>query len=97
MFAENHFFLLNDLNPQSLKGTKVRSFLIPEEVKEVRSLTVKKKKNYIQSKTVAIYMCQTPTGPEGEDLSTCHGVKGPWDQHSGRMNEVLSLTPRDLS
>lgn len=57
------------------------------------------KKHYIQSKRVAIYMCQTPTGPErrGGDPSTCLGVKGPWDQHSGGMNEVLCLTPRHSS
>lgn len=38
-----------------------------------------KKKKKKQDKTVAIYMCQTLTGPERENLSTCLGVKGPWD------------------
>ncbi len=42
-------------------------------------------------------MSQTPTGPEQEDLSTRVGVKGPWDQHSSGMNEVLCLTLGDSS
>lgn len=96
MFAFNSHSTFNNLSQSGDKRIEERSLCLPKEAKEVRGLT-QVKKNYIQTKTVAIYMCQTPTVLEQEDLSTCLGVKGPRDQHSGRMNEVLCLTPGDSS